>query len=135
MHPCQFSSYLKLTLSVDVWYRFKRVGPNAMRGRGIGTARGRATIMRGGFFVSYGTLYRMLTLIFVYRKRYALISFHPNMYTNFLFFPFSTARSWSPSNSTGYPTMKKKGGVIDWPYDSPCPLSCRNVNHHLLLYK
>ncbi|KAJ7218005.1 hypothetical protein GGX14DRAFT_357990 [Mycena pura] len=26
--------------------RFKRVGPNAMRGRGIGTARGRATIMR-----------------------------------------------------------------------------------------
>jgi small nuclear ribonucleoprotein D3 len=29
--------------------RFKRVGPNAMRGRGIGTARGRATIMRGLF--------------------------------------------------------------------------------------
>ncbi|KAJ7783247.1 hypothetical protein B0H16DRAFT_486021 [Mycena metata] len=29
---------------------FKRVGPNAMRGRGIGTARGRATIMRGAFF-------------------------------------------------------------------------------------
>ncbi|KAF9450420.1 Sm-like ribonucleoprotein [Macrolepiota fuliginosa MF-IS2] len=28
---------------------FKRVGPNAMRGRGIGTARGRATIMRGTF--------------------------------------------------------------------------------------
>lgn len=26
---------------------FKRVGPNAMRGRGIGTARGHATIMRG----------------------------------------------------------------------------------------
>ncbi|KAF8684144.1 PhoX homologous domain, present in p47phox and p40phox [Rhizoctonia solani] len=26
---------------------FKRVGPNAMKGRGIGTARGRATIMRG----------------------------------------------------------------------------------------
>jgi len=25
---------------------FKRVGANAMRGRGIGTARGRATIMR-----------------------------------------------------------------------------------------
>ncbi|KAK0212564.1 small nuclear ribonucleoprotein Sm D3 [Desarmillaria ectypa] len=29
---------------------FKRVGPNAMRGRGIGTARGRATIMRGTYF-------------------------------------------------------------------------------------
>jgi len=27
------------------------VGPNAMRGRGIGTARGRATIMRGMSFV------------------------------------------------------------------------------------
>ncbi|TIB79883.1 hypothetical protein E3Q22_02251 [Wallemia mellicola] len=27
-------------------FRFKRVGPNAMKGRGIGTARGRATIMR-----------------------------------------------------------------------------------------
>lgn len=26
---------------------FKTVGPNAMKGRGIGTARGRATIMRG----------------------------------------------------------------------------------------
>lgn len=26
---------------------FKRVGPNAMRGRGIGAARGRATIQRG----------------------------------------------------------------------------------------
>ena len=25
---------------------FKRVGPNAMKGRGIGTDRGRATIMR-----------------------------------------------------------------------------------------
>ncbi|KAH8926462.1 Sm-like ribonucleoprotein [Atractiella rhizophila] len=25
---------------------FKRIGPNAMKGRGIGTARGRATIMR-----------------------------------------------------------------------------------------
>jgi small nuclear ribonucleoprotein D3 len=30
-------------------YRFKRIGPNAMRGRGIGTARGRATISRGTF--------------------------------------------------------------------------------------
>jgi hypothetical protein len=30
--------------------RFKRVGPNAMKGRGIGTARGRATIMRGEFY-------------------------------------------------------------------------------------
>lgn len=29
------------------WHRFKRTGVNAMRGRGIGTARGRATIMRG----------------------------------------------------------------------------------------
>lgn len=28
-------------------YRFKRIGPNAMRGRGIGAARGRATIQRG----------------------------------------------------------------------------------------
>ena len=31
----------------DLGYRFKRVGPNAMRGRGIGAARGRATIQRG----------------------------------------------------------------------------------------
>ncbi|KAH0827906.1 hypothetical protein J3R83DRAFT_3535 [Lanmaoa asiatica] len=29
---------------------FKRVGPNAMRGRGIGTARGRATIMRDNVY-------------------------------------------------------------------------------------
>ena len=33
--------------------RFKRVGPNAMKGRGIGTARGRATIMRGAFALQY----------------------------------------------------------------------------------
>ncbi|KAF9049791.1 Sm-like ribonucleoprotein [Panaeolus papilionaceus] len=33
---------------------FKRVGPNAMRGRGIGTARGRATIMRGVSFFIHG---------------------------------------------------------------------------------
>lgn len=26
---------------------FKRIGPNAMKGRGIGSARGRATILRG----------------------------------------------------------------------------------------
>ncbi|KAI0275602.1 hypothetical protein BGY98DRAFT_1081103 [Russula aff. rugulosa BPL654] len=32
---------------------FKRVGPNAMRGRGIGTARGRATIMRGSQWYRY----------------------------------------------------------------------------------
>lgn len=31
---------------------FKRVGPNAMKGRGIGAARGRATIMRGEFQVT-----------------------------------------------------------------------------------
>ncbi|KAI0779471.1 hypothetical protein C8Q74DRAFT_693469 [Fomes fomentarius] len=36
---------------------FKRVGPNAMRGRGIGTARGRATIMRGTrLLISYPML-------------------------------------------------------------------------------
>ncbi|KAJ7084449.1 small nuclear ribonucleoprotein Sm D3 [Mycena belliarum] len=35
--------------------RFKRVGPNAMRGRGIGTARGRATIMRGMLSLAFCT--------------------------------------------------------------------------------
>ncbi|WFD39172.1 small nuclear ribonucleoprotein Sm D3 [Malassezia japonica] len=30
---------------------FKRVGPNAMKGRGIGSARGRATIMRGTYLL------------------------------------------------------------------------------------
>lgn len=30
---------------------FKRVGPNAMRGRGIGAARGRATIQRGEYTI------------------------------------------------------------------------------------
>lgn len=28
---------------------FKRIGPNAMKGRGIGSARGRATILRGAY--------------------------------------------------------------------------------------
>ncbi|KAF9012380.1 hypothetical protein BDQ17DRAFT_1419777 [Cyathus striatus] len=42
---------------------FKRVGPNAMRGRGIGTARGRATIMRGVFLFSL--VPRMLYVLFI----------------------------------------------------------------------
>lgn len=40
--PTDFSL---LTVVASV-HRFKRIGPNAMKGRGIGTARGRATIMR-----------------------------------------------------------------------------------------
>lgn len=33
-------------MNSNEYSRFKRVGPNAMKGRGIGSARGRATIMR-----------------------------------------------------------------------------------------
>jgi hypothetical protein len=40
--------------------RVKRVGPNAMRGRGIGTARGHATIMKGLLPVFLDTLMAML---------------------------------------------------------------------------
>lgn len=48
MPPCTPPDLFGLLRSSDVGVsRFKRVGPNAMRGRGIGTARGRATIMRG----------------------------------------------------------------------------------------
>lgn len=39
--------FLQLFILISWSLRFKRVGPNAMKGRGIGTARGRATIMRG----------------------------------------------------------------------------------------
>jgi small nuclear ribonucleoprotein D3 len=43
-----FPRFLFIRSPLIAWeHRFKRVGPNAMRGRGIGTARGRATIMRG----------------------------------------------------------------------------------------
>ena len=42
-------------LLISTHHRFKRVGPNAMRGRGIGTARGRATIMRGTYFGHFPT--------------------------------------------------------------------------------
>ncbi len=38
---------IRTRLLIQTITRFKRVGPNAMRGRGIGAARGRATIMRG----------------------------------------------------------------------------------------
>lgn len=48
MLPCMPLNLFGPLRSFDVGVsRFKRVGPNAMRGRGIGTARGRATIMRG----------------------------------------------------------------------------------------
>ena len=43
-------------LSSTEFSRFKRVGPNAMRGRGIGTARGRATIMRGTILLVFSDL-------------------------------------------------------------------------------
>ena len=46
--------------------RFKRVGPNAMRGRGIGTARGRATIQRGPILISAsGTTSILIVLLFL----------------------------------------------------------------------
>lgn len=48
MPPCMPVNLFGPRRSFDMRVsRFKRVGPNAMRGRGIGTARGRATIMRG----------------------------------------------------------------------------------------
>ena len=48
MPPCMPANLFGPRRSFDINVpRFKRVGPNAMRGRGIGTARGRATIMRG----------------------------------------------------------------------------------------
>jgi hypothetical protein len=55
--------------------RFKRVGPNAMRGRGIGTARGRATIMRGMCFISlfFSSTHQLLTP--TYSKWYELFLF------------------------------------------------------------
>jgi hypothetical protein len=43
-HLCKLSTPVGTTKLIA---RFKRVGPNAMRGRGIGAARGRATIQRG----------------------------------------------------------------------------------------
>lgn len=36
---------------------FKRIGPNAMKGRGIGSARGRATILRGESVAGYCCLH------------------------------------------------------------------------------
>lgn len=36
---------------------FKRIGPNAMKGRGIGSARGRATILRGKLFLPISQLW------------------------------------------------------------------------------
>jgi hypothetical protein len=66
MLPCPSSYVFKqgLVISPHPFFflriRFKRVGPNAMRGRGIGTARGRATIMRGTFsFRVYNRLYSL----------------------------------------------------------------------------
>jgi hypothetical protein len=42
-------------------HRFKRVGPNAMRGRGIGAARGRATIQRGRLHSPLNEVFRLTT--------------------------------------------------------------------------
>ena len=55
------------------WHRFKRTGVNAMRGRGIGTARGRATIIRGvlssGFFPSPSLLITVFPLFLANARR------------------------------------------------------------------
>lgn len=47
---CVSALSFRCTGLMVICFRFKRVGPNAMKGRGIGTARGRATIMRGMSF-------------------------------------------------------------------------------------
>jgi hypothetical protein len=57
--PCMPVNLFEPRRSIDLRVsRFKRVGPNAMRGRGIGTARGCATIMRGLLPVFLNTLTR-----------------------------------------------------------------------------
>ena len=59
--PCMPVNLFEPRRSIDLRVsRFKRVGPNAMRGRGIGTARGCATIMRGLLPVFLNTLTAML---------------------------------------------------------------------------
>lgn len=47
---------------------FKRVGPNAMKGRGIGSARGRATIMRGMLPISIERESRVFFFLFNLHK-------------------------------------------------------------------
>lgn len=47
---------------------FKRVGPNAMKGRGIGSARGRATIMRGEQWIEGGTDIHTRSFAFPFQK-------------------------------------------------------------------
>jgi hypothetical protein len=61
-HVSKFAS-CQLKLGFNHFFRrFKRVGPNAMRGRGIGTARGRATIMRGEIILILTVYVHLLTL-------------------------------------------------------------------------
>jgi hypothetical protein len=87
-----------------------------MRGRGIGTARGRATIMRGSFYYIVLLTSRLIlrslfqpTVCIPLRKSV----YHGSVYS--LTFFFSTARSWSPGNSTRYQTVKKKDFLTLYP--------------------
>lgn len=97
--------------------RFKRVGPNAMKGRGIGTARGRATIMRGTpssnppllplphLYTNASLLPSFLPLLLlfvVYSKRYAFsfkLPFIESSLLTHVFLPcaiYSSSWSWRP---------------------------------------
>ena len=69
--PMYDMPYRSSIVSDSFIFRFKRVGPNAMKGRGIGTARGRATIMRGASPCPQLLLF-LLTRISSYSEWYVL---------------------------------------------------------------
>lgn len=78
-----------------------------MRGRGIGTARGRATIMRGMFIA---LLFTFLTLISAYLslangKTSACVADCYTLLKPFLLCLFSSSGSWCCSNRTGHQTV------------------------------
>ena len=127
------------------FHRFKRVGPNAMRGRGIGTARGRATIMRGAsfwlcdingdnsFYLHSIRFCLFVSSLIISSKWYADFFFvHglsmacpwlalPSELSDKRFFPCSSTWSWCRATSKGNSTLiifagRRDSGIVRQDY-------------------
>jgi small nuclear ribonucleoprotein D3 len=90
--------------------RFKRVGPNAMRGRGIGTARGRATIMRGMWFSCSHSKKSSLIHLFSTANGVFRVIGRSAIYFVLTLPPSSSARTWGCTDNSvaGHKTVKKR---------------------------
>jgi hypothetical protein len=100
-----------LSVYADSGTRFKRVGPNAMKGRGIGTARGRATIMRGEFYKHPVSRVRTDS-IFPANGSLTLRLTTPGKPQPYDMIPSSSSWTWSNATTKGYSSVGSRSSRL-----------------------